>query len=425
MMWSGKFVHVLWVLVVVAGLNACDTDSNIDPPSQNYFVKSFGGNGNQYGVDMTVLDDGSYLLLGNWETDRTENRIYLVNVDAEGNVIWEKKLGTSAERAKDLERTNDGNYIILSDNSSSGNRDVKIIKINPQGDKLDSAVYGSPGNENARTITPLLDGGFIVTGSTAYDSTFVINPVNPDDLSDVFHYRCNDQLVFDKFNWYEQYGPGTLDGGTRVVQNSSDLFYVFGFSNQTHEGNPSGKTNLLYYSIGSGGIIRNISFLGDFDNDTESGFVLDVPTALGGGFFIAGTETTPSGAVNLHVTKLRTPLLFTPVNDELFDLSIPIESRKLTSLSASASTSGEQGYLVLANELQDDGTTNIWLSKIDQANGGLLWSTTFGSEEENDSGAAVHQLPDGKILLLGTIGLINNQSKMVLMKLNSTGQLME
>jgi hypothetical protein len=249
--------------------------------------------------------------------------------------------------------------------------------------------------------------------------------VNPDDLSDIFHYRCNSSLDFDKFNWYEQYGPGTIDGGTRVIQNSPDLFYVFGFSNQTHDRNPSGTVNLIYYSIGSGGIIRDLNFLGDFDNDTRSAFVMPVPTALGGGFFIAATESTAAGSVNLHVSKLRSPLLFTPGNDELFDLSIPIEARKLSSLSASASLSGIQGYLILANETQDDGTTNIWLSKIDQAKGNLEWSVSFGTDEENDSGAAVHQLADGKILLLGSVGLINNQSKMVLMKLNSSGQLTE
>lgn len=422
-----RFLSQFFFLFVATGalLASCDTDKSIDPPYKNYFVKYYGGNGNQLGVDMIPVDDGSFLLLGNWQIDRTENRIYLVNVDAEGNIRWEKKLGSGQENAKDIEKTNDGNYVILSDNGSAANLDIKLIRITPSGEKIDSVVYGSPGNENAQTVTALVDGGFIVAGATEYDSAFVVNPSNPDDLSDIFHYRCDNRLVFDNFNWYEQYGPGTIDGGTKVIQNSSELFYVFGFSNQTHEGNPAGRINLLYYSIGAGGIIRDVNFLGDFDNNTESSYVMEVPPALGGGFFIAGTESTSSGSVNLHVSKLRSPLLFNSVDDELFDRSIPIESRKLNSLSASASLTGAQGYLILGNEIQDDATTNIWLSKIDQGSGSLIWSATFGTEEENDSGEAVFQLPDGKILLLGTIGLINNQSKMVLMKLNSTGQLME
>jgi hypothetical protein len=404
---------------------ACDTDKNIEPPSKSYFVKYYGGNGNQMGVDMIVKEDGEFLLLGNWQLDRDESRIYLVNVDTEGKILWEKLLGTHQDRAKDIEATSDGNYIILADNSDGSSTDVKLIRINALGEKIDSVVYGSPGNEDAKSVTRLLDGGYIVTGATEYDTTALLNPTNPDDISDIFHYRCNANMTFDKFNWYEQYGPGTFDEGTRVIQHTQDQFYVFGSSNQTHEGNPDGNLNLLYYAIGGGGIIQNLNFLGDFDNDTESSFVMQVPSSLGGGIFVAGTESTPSGSINLHVTKLRSPLQFNAVNDELFDRSIPIDSRKLRPIAAAASLSDTQGYLLLANDIQDDGTSNIWLTKIDQANGNIIWSSHFGTDEEVDSGAAVYQLPDGKILLLGTIGLVNNQSKMVLMKVNSTGRLME
>ena len=403
----------------------CDTDRNIDPPNKSFFINYYGGNGNQSAVDMIPGDDGSILLLGNWQADRTQSRIYLVNVNAEGKIIWERKLGSSQDKAKDIEKTPDGNFIIVSDNSSGTSTDIKLLRVSPAGVKLDSAVYGSPGDEIAKTVTPLLDGGFIVTGATEYDTTKLLNPTNPDDLSDIFHYRCNSNLVFDKFTWYEQYGPGTLDIGTKVIQNSPDQFYVFGSSNQTHEGKDGSALNLLYYAIGSGGIIQELNFLGDFDNDTESAFVMEVPSSLGGGIFVAGTETTPSGSINLHVSKLRSPLQFNAVNDELFDRSIPIESRKLSPVAATPSLSDTQGYLLLGNEIQDDGSNNIWLSKIEQGSGSILWSASFGSDEENDTGAAVYQYPDGRIILLGTIGLINNQTKMVLMKLNSTGQLME
>lgn len=417
--------NYFWLMPVLAiSFWACDTSSTIDPADKSYFVKYYGGNGNQSGVDMVEAGNGTYLLLGNWQVDRTENRIYLVNVDDRGRIIWEKKLGTSSEQAKDIEPTGDGNFVILSDNSSGSNTDIKLIRINAAGNKIDSVVYGSPGNENATSVTMLLDGGFIVTGATEYDTTFLLNPSNPDDLSDIFHYRCNSTLQFDNFNWYEQYGPGTFDGGTKVIQRSSGQFYVFGFSNQAHTGNTSSNVNLIYYGIGGGGIIQGLNFLGDFDNDTESSYVMEVPSELGGGFFIASTETTDAGSVNLHVSRLRDPLLFDSNDDEVFDQSIPVETRRLTAVSACPSLTGTLGYLLIANEIQDDATNNIWLTKIDQSNGNIIWSTTFGTDEEDDRGAAITQLPDGRILVLGTVGLINNQSKMMLMKVNSTGQLM-
>jgi hypothetical protein len=413
------------VVGLMVFLTCCDTDNNVENPSHKYFVKYYGGDGNQAGVDMITKDDGDILLLGNWAPDNDESRIYLVDVNAEGVIQWERKLGTSQDRARDIERTNDGNYIILSDVGPASATDIKLIRITPDGNKIDSVVYGSPGIENARTVTQLTDNGFIVTGATEYDTTNVLNPGNEDDLSDIFHYRCNQNLVFNRFNWYEQYGPGTLDFGTKVIQNKSDQFYVFGTSNQIHPGNPQGNLNMVYYSVGGGGIIQNVSFLGDFDNDTESSFVMQVPDALGGGLFIAGTESTSAGAMNLHVTKLRTPLVFSPSNDELFDTSIPIGSKKLSPVAGAASVHDIQGYLLVANELQEDGTTNIWITKIRQSDGGVLWSSTYGTDEKNDSAAAVQQLQDGTILVLGTGGLVNNQSKMVLMKLNFSGQLMD
>lgn len=409
---------------LVSLLFSCDTDRSVDPTSKDYFVKYYGGNGNQYGVDMIQTDDGNFLLLGNWEIDRLERRIYLVKVDQEGKILWEKKLGTDRENAKDIERTLDGNYIILSENSSAGNSNVKLIRIRPDGSKIDSSFYGYEKNEIPETVTPLLDGGFIVTGATAYDTAFIVNP-GPDgsDVSDVFHYRCADNLIFSKTNWSEQYGNGTYDVGIKVIQQAPDLFYVFGASNVYQDEQSTGKINLLYYQIDADGSNGDVKRLGDPNTDTQCSFVMNVPANLGGGLFLVGTESTPAGVANLHVTKLRTPLVFKPADDELFDRSISIGLRKLASVSACAVVTGQQGYLVVANEELGDGTTNIWLTKIDHVTGSVLWSSTFGTVEENDSGASVRELPDGKILMLGTIGLVNNQTKMTLMKLNSRGQL--
>ena len=78
---------------------------------------------------------------------------------------------------------------------------------------------------------------------------------------------------------------------------------------------------------------------------------------------------------------------------------------------------------MLANETRETGH-NIWLTKIDQ-NGNQIWSASYGSEEEDDLGAAVQELDNGKIVIAGSVRLINNQYKMVLMKVNSEGHLMK
>ena len=77
---------IIWLLPLMA-LFACDTANNVEDPDLHYFVKYYGGDGNQRGVDMVTLSDGSLLLLGNWSESAFESDIYLVRVDPEGGVI--------------------------------------------------------------------------------------------------------------------------------------------------------------------------------------------------------------------------------------------------------------------------------------------------------------------------------------------------
>jgi hypothetical protein len=419
---------VVSALIVGSFLYSCDTSSNVESPYSKYFLRYYGGDGYQTAADILPIGDGTYFLLGTTSSfdnlvEQSDSRIYLAKVDQFGTLIEEFYLGNPGDIAKDIEPTIDNNFIILVDHlSSPTNRDIKLIKINVSGEKLDSAVYGSAGYENGKSVTVLKDGGMIVTGATEYDTTILLNPGNPDDLSDIFHYRCDSNLNFDDSNWYEQDGSGTIDFGVKSFEGSGE-FYVFGSSNQFHQGNPEGKINLYYSSLDAGGVIKNYNFLGDFQLDTESAFVDEMPEEVGGGYFVVASKLYPTGASSLHGVRLRSALVFSS-NDEIWDRELPIEARNLAGVSGAAVKYGVQGYLILGTETAQDGTRNIWLTKID-LNGNVLWSRVFGSPEEDDFGAAVLETSDGRILVLGTVNLINGQSKLTLLKLNALGQLME
>lgn len=420
---------ILSIAVVIAVMASCETSSNVDSPYSKYFMRYYGGDGYQVAADMIAVGDGNYFLLGTSSSIanldlQTDSKIYLVEVDKFGNLLNEYFLGEPGDIAKDIEATQDGNFIILADHRvSSSNTDIKLIRITRDVAKLDSVIYGSLGLENGKSVTALEDDGFIVTGATEYDSTILLNPGNPDDFSDIFHYRCNSSLQFDDFNWYEQEGPGTLDFGTKSFELNSNEYYVFGSSNQYHSGNPDGKMNLYYSSLDGGGITRNFNFLGDFQLNTESAFVDEVPVQLGGGYLFIGSKLYPTGASSLHAVRLRSNLNFS-AGDEVWDREIPIEARNLTAVSGVSAVNGVFGYLILGTEVGQNDVQNIWLTKID-LNGNLLWSRAFGSHEEDDFAASIMEIEDGRIFVLGTVNLINGQSKLTLFKLNEQGQLME
>lgn len=401
---------------------ACDTGSNIKLPDESYFMKLYGADGDQYGVDLALLDDGTFLLLGN-TTLGNSKRIYLVNVDSRGNVIWERNIGGTTDVAIDIEPTFDGNFVILSTVVTSlANIDIKLIRIQPDGTKIDSVIYGSPENDNAQSVTPLTDGGFIVAGGTLHDEA-PYNPQDPDAFSNAFHFRCDAALVFDT-NWDEFSGnTGRYDAATKVFE-VGGLFYVFGYSDVEHNALPPGNINLQYYALGAlAGTSAGPNYLGDFNDNTRLKFVTAVPPEMGGGYAIIGTRSSGTGSITIQATKLRNDLQFDP-SDEQFDTSVPIDGKTLDAVAIAPVKITSRGYLLLANETSAIGTTNIFIVKVDQS-ANPQWSVSLGSDPENDRCAAALELSDGRIFVLGTIELGNNQSKMALYKLNSSGRLQE
>jgi hypothetical protein len=62
--------------------------------------------------------------------------------------------------------------------------------------------------------------------------------------------------------------------------------------------------------------------------------------------------------------------------------------------------------------------------KVDLS-GQLVWSSRLGSDQGDDAVAKVRELPDGRVLILGTTELGDNQRKLSLIKMNSSGQLLK
>jgi hypothetical protein len=427
----------LWIFVA-SGIASCDTEKNIENPDKDYFVKYYGGDGEQQGVDMALLEDGSFLLLGNYSVSASEKDIYLTRVDAEGKTVWEKRLGREHNNnniltAKDLEPTNDGNFVILADfqNGIGDSTDVILLKVSSDGVLSgDSAHVGTKLNDFGRSVTLLSDGGFIVSGTTEFTS----NPQtgdNPDpDLGDIFNYRFDKNLDLDPVWGPIFIGFGShLDVAVKTFQVLDTVFYNFGYTNSVISGllNPNEKKGLFYYARNGSGSRGDIYYPGNIVNvnDTEIQFAQQVAPALGTGYMVVGTSQNSIGVSEMFFARIRSSLTFESLtNDATLYTTIPLGGRNVSGVSAASSTVDAVGYLLLGNEVRTTGATNIWLTKIDQS-GSVLWSSTLGSETEIDTGAAVMELPDGRIAILGTIGLADNQSKMALIKLNSSGQLLK
>jgi hypothetical protein len=430
----GSFVLMgLWALTLMFVVS-CDTADNVRDPDLDYFVKFFGGDGDQRGVDMLVLNDGSLILLGTYSYSTIESDIYLLRVGADGNVIWEEKFGDGLLIAKDIEPTNDGNFVLVADSKADETSDFDILlyKISPEGTILaESGPIGSAlANDYSKSVTSLVDGSFIVSGTTELTSTWV-NPNDPgDDLGNVLNYRFDQNLQpFTSDAWSPvTHGFGAnLDVAVKTGP-APDGFYVYGYTNSDiSNNNPNERLGLFYFKRGStNGSLSEVYYPGNIINvnDTQIEFVQPVPAPLGGGVLVIGTSINNLGVSEIFLARLRSSLTFRTLQDDAsVYMTIPL-GRNIRGMSAAASVIGEKGFLIVGNEVRTTGAANFWLTKIDQS-GSVLWSATFGSESEEDAAAAVVELPDGRIVVLGTMGLADNQYKMALIKLNPRGQLLK
>ena len=412
---------------------ACDTPSNIKPPDKNYFVKYFGGDGNQQAVGLIVNTDGTFFILGNSRTSVTdEQRVYLAKADAQGNLIWQTTYGYANTKidmfAKDFVLTNGTLVVAANKQTATNNMDVQLIRFTLNGDTVQSAVLQidpqlspSPKNEWANSLTVLNDGGFLVSGYTDY-----VGATTHQQLA--LHLRTDNNFNqrLSASGWNPVSGQGNINLATKVFQTPKDTTYVFGSTD-----GPSIKSidlDLWAFNLDSKGVQRGVS------NYVFNGFdetMTNAVKATLGGYLLTGISLDKNSQFfRLAMKKVRFDDLSFDPNATPNDIQFSYYSQPLGKgpvRYATACNSGS-GYFVLANAyLNTAGNSDMILFKLDVTLG-EVWGNpvTLGGDGE-DTAAAVAELPDGHIMVLGTIELGNpaEQFKIALMKLNSEGRLSE
>lgn len=408
----------------------CDTENDIN--SNRGFIKYFGTEGDQEGVDIVVGADDEIYLLGNSKIPSQSSQLYLVKCDRFGTVVWQRTFGNN-DSARDLELTADGRLLILATSLSTGDRQAKLLIYSREGAPLDSVVYGYDNfDEDATSVTEIADG-FIVTGSTT-NVTQKANESSDDDVLDVFNFRFSRDLTPVVNFWNETLGPGTVDAGIKVIQVPGG-FYFFGYSNKTAPGQSQPNLNFWVFPLnnfGNGNFLTGEEvFAGGLAGEKLGGVTLS-PIESGEGFLLSGTVTDNSGRSSIYLAKLRRNLNFSSNSPEqVFQYDPGALDKDLGSAandslrSVKSFASNKSGFFILANDYAG-GNSDFYLTKISN-DGRLEWNSpegfNFGGIGEDTIGA-VAELADGSVLMLGTfnIGDQQGQNKMTLVKVSSDGK---
>ena len=157
-----------------------DTDiwtRKLDASGNQVWENTYGGNLDETSQKIQQTSDGGYIIAGSQMTSSDGEDAYLLKLAADGSVDWRKNItGSNDEQANDVQQTADGGYIVagysssndISDTSTNhGGEDAMLAKVNSTGDEIKWVdLLGGSGNDRANSVQEIVDGDYVMAGSS-------------------------------------------------------------------------------------------------------------------------------------------------------------------------------------------------------------------------------------------------------------------
>lgn len=420
--------YMICLFGLLAAFFSCETST--DEAYKNYFIKYYGGDGNQEAKDFVVNDDGTVIMIGTSTEVNDTTRIYVVKADAEGNTLWSKKWGgKDKEFAQDLEPILEGTYaggfLLLSNVEKDNDRNtlIKVLRFDADGNKIDSLAYNQYSTQFGYSITSMSDGGFVFTGNTTDISAFPESDEDNDlfeDKQDLILARFTENKIRD--NVWILFGGEEFVMGVKVLRVGASGYYFAGHSN-TARARPTGdfrQQNFWYAKLSPSGTFER-QFFGGSNRLNES---LTAITNNSSTYMGVGTQLVQVNQTRIYVHAFAQPITSIKLDTLLGGQNVGPENSEGVSITSAQESNT---FWVVGNEIKEGGR-NIWVGKVSFDPSSALptdaYETetfmSFGGANNDDTASAVKQLPNGDVLILGTMELVH-QKKMALIKVRPNG----
>ncbi|HYH14828.1 MAG TPA: BACON domain-containing protein [Flavisolibacter sp.] len=164
-------------LIVVGNTNSMDGDIptnsggkdgvilKLTAAGTKQWVKMVGGAGDENLYGVTTTPDGGSLACGSTKgSSQSYSTPYLVRLDANGHLLWEKQIATSGQQAAmAITPAHDGGFLITGVTISN---DVWIAKIDDNGNILWEKKYGGYGEEVGYAVVKSPGGGYVIAATS-------------------------------------------------------------------------------------------------------------------------------------------------------------------------------------------------------------------------------------------------------------------
>ncbi|WP_433943145.1 Ig-like domain-containing protein [Paenibacillus sp. SN-8-1] len=254
--------------------------------------KEYGdGYTNQYGESVAQSEDGGFVVTGYSVTSAGEAPAYVLKTDAKGNQLWHKKFRFDDNQYfNDLISTSDGGTISVGTINTffgPGDNDASVAtKLNANGEEVWTKKFVQPGSSrSAFSITSTNEGGYII-GSRTRDDINILTKVDADGT----------------VIWEKTYNP-TPDRElfTQVVR-TQDGYALLGENQKGQYPDEQRQFEVLKVDK-NGGVLDNVLFgepnlygIGKGTISKDGGFVLTGQANQGGEYYLQLTKLAGSNA---------------------------------------------------------------------------------------------------------------------------------
>ena len=211
----------------------------VDGLGEFSWSKTYGGQGNDIGRDITQTSDGGYIITGYTKSFSSggDMDLWLIKTDANGESClysdggtcsensskWIKSFGTSGnDYGSSVQETSEGDFIVAG--KSGRIPSVFVIKTISSGEKIWENLYGTGPGDRAQYIIERQDLGFLIVGKE--------NANNVDDNLCLINIDTDGAEV-----WHSLYGGGGADGGNHISEVSGGGYIIAGATKSYGNGN--------------------------------------------------------------------------------------------------------------------------------------------------------------------------------------------
>lgn len=274
--------------------------------------KTYGGYNTEKAFKIINTNDGGYAVVGFTEStdgDVSENNglsdIWVLKLDAFGNILWEKSHGFSGiDQGLSIIQTSDNGFIItgvLDVSASGGNGNDKTfhknhaggdywaLKLDVNGGKIWRRYFGGTFTDTAYDVIETSDNGFLLVGSSDSMDVDVSNNKGEYDYW-VVKIDSNGTMV-----WEKSYGGSQIDEAKSIVKTTDGNYLILGDSrsNDHDVSNSKGAADIWLIKISETGKLLWKKSYGGSSFDTGR----HITSTVDGGFLLVGSSRSEDGDV--------------------------------------------------------------------------------------------------------------------------------